>query len=705
MDLRGNRFFGNGGAVVLLIAGMLAIGVIVLGVYVERLKSEQLLYEERSRVVDQLANIRTRLEGAISDGVGRLDGVVAFIERNPTLSAEEFEAFAARLITDRSQIRNLAAAPDLVVRYVYPKAGNENVIGLDYRRTPSQWQAARRALETGRMSLAGPVDLVQGGSGFIARAPVFAQRDGNSFWGLVSTVIDTELVYQAAGLRDPELDLSIAIQGRDALGRSGEVFFGSFSDLATKPVELEVNVPNGKWILIATPKGGWYRRGIWDHREVYIATASAILLFLLSIAFVYHRRTRRVLNQRLENLSRAVDQSSAGLVIASARGVVLYANPGFLGMSQQTDAETVGSHVSKLFNQADLPLDFSSLWNRVLAGQDWHGEQKNWRKDGSTYWESFSVTPLKDADGKMSDVLIVKNDITEKKDSEEALVRAKLGAEAANRAKSQFLASMSHELRTPLNAILGFAQMLGMNIDKSLSSRHQSYVDNILTAGKHLLDLVNDILDLARVEADRMPLDLELVDVNSVMRDCVDLTRTAAEARDIKIVDSVSDGPTVSVAADQLRLKQVLLNLLSNAVKYNRDGGRIELACAPQVDGMIRISVSDTGLGIAEGDAQLVFEMFHRLNVDPMVAQDGTGIGLTVSKILVERMDGRIGFDSAEGKGSTFWLELPTKLPSKQPDPQAGSRADGGAVPANESALDALVAINDLSENRRRSAG
>lgn len=691
--LREKGLFPTGNAFLLSIASFVALGILGLGFYVEGLKTEQIRYEERSRVVDQLANIRTRLEGAISDGVGRLEGVVAYVERNPDLSEEEFVAFASRLITDRSQIRNLAAAPDLVVRYVFPKVGNESVVGLDYRRVPAQWQAARRAFETGRMSMAGPVDLVQGGSGFIARAPVFVEREGNSFWGLVSTVIDTELVYDAAGLNDPNLDLHVVIRGRDALGRRGDIFFGSLDRLGDKPVELEVNVPNGKWVLIAEPKSGWYTRGFWDHQELALAVCFSILLMLLTIAFAYHRRTRKLLNRRLENLSRAVDQSTAGLVIASARGYVVYANPGFLGMSQQTEAETVGSHVRTLFNEGDLSVGFLSLWRSVLAGNDWHGEQQNWRKDGSPYWESVAISPLKDAEGNTSDVLIVKNDITEKKESEEALVRAKLGAEAANRAKSQFLASMSHELRTPLNAILGFAQMLALNIDQSLSERNQSYVGNIVAAGKHLLDLVNDILDLARVEADRMPLEIELVDLNTMIRDCVDLTRTAADARYIAIHDAISNGPAVSVAADPLRLKQVLLNLLANAVKYNRDEGRIDLTCRPIDDDRIRISVSDTGLGISERDGKSVFEMFHRLNADPMVTQDGTGIGLTVSKILVERMDGRIGFDSEEGKGSTFWLDLPSQL------------SNDTAVPANESDLDTLVAINDLAENRRRKAG
>jgi len=171
------------------------------------------------------------------------------------------------------------------------------------------------------------------------------------------------------------------------------------------------------------------------------------------------------------------------------------------------------------------------------------------------------------------------------------------------------------------------------------------------------------------------------------------LTRTSAEARHISIHETISSGPVVSVVADPLRLKQVIINLLTNAVKYNRDKGRIDVTCSQPETDVVRISVADTGLGIDEQDGKSVFEMFHRLNADPMVAQDGAGIGLTVSKILVERMNGRIGFESEPGNGSTFWLELPVRL------------ADGRTEAANETSMDAIVAINDLSESRKRRAG
>ena len=267
--------------------------------------------------------------------------------------------------------------------------------------------------------------------------------------------------------------------------------------------------------------------------------------------------------------------------------------------------------------------------------------------------------PIPETEEEFSSIPVNIIDITERKKMEEELRIALVNAEQANKAKSEFLASMSHELRTPLNAVLGFAQMLQYNPQAPLLPAQTEQVENILQGGYHLLELVNEILDLAQVEANQIKIFIDDVDAKKVVADCVNLMAPIGEPRGIKIIDQFSSEPSVLLLTDHTRLKQVLINFLSNAVKFNKDGGTVTIEGRESVSGFLRISVADTGEGIAEEDFSNIFNFFNRLNADSMIATEGTGIGLTVTKLLVERMAGRTGFDSEVGVGSTFWIDLP----------------------------------------------
>lgn len=274
------------------------------------------------------------------------------------------------------------------------------------------------------------------------------------------------------------------------------------------------------------------------------------------------------------------------------------------------------------------------------------------RPDGAVRWVRELAELHVDANGKPLRLAGTVQDVTTLKQTELELIRAKEQAEHASRAKSEFLSNVSHELRTPLNAILGFAQLLEMDTD--LPAEHRQSTDEILKAGHHLLDLINDVLDLEKVEAGRVELTLEAVACDGLMAECARLVDVTARERGVTL--ETRSAP-VAVQADRVRLKQTLLNLLSNAIKYNTAGGRVMLDLDAGND-MVRIRVTDTGPGISvERQAQL-FQAFNRLGAERS-GIEGTGIGLVISRRLVEMMGGRIGVESSSGAGSTFWIELP----------------------------------------------
>jgi PAS domain S-box-containing protein len=283
-------------------------------------------------------------------------------------------------------------------------------------------------------------------------------------------------------------------------------------------------------------------------------------------------------------------------------------------------------------------------------------------KDGSYQWTLCRGTVVAhDGAGNPVRMIGIHSNISERKAAEVALVEARESAERANRAKSAFLSSMSHELRTPMNAILGFSQML--EYDTGLNADQQDNVHEILKGGRHLLELINEVLDLAKIESGRIDLSMEPVELAGLVEDCRQLILPLAAARRIELRLQVP--PSTCMHADRTRLKQVLLNLLSNAIKYNREGGAIRLQLQAHAGGWLRISVADDGAGIAPEHLEQLFQPFNRINANHSDIE-GTGIGLTITRNLVELMGGKVGVDSKVGIGSTFWIELPSALPAQR---------------------------------------
>ena len=267
----------------------------------------------------------------------------------------------------------------------------------------------------------------------------------------------------------------------------------------------------------------------------------------------------------------------------------------------------------------------------------------------------MSITALRDEFRAIIGYLLIGTDNSVRKAVETKLNEAMATAEQANRAKTDFLSAMSHELRTPLNAILGFAQLMESGAPSPTPSQKRS-LDQILKAGWYLLDLINEILDLSVIESGKVTLSREPVSLGEVMLECRAMVDPQAQKRGIAMTYPHFAAPCF-VTADRIRVKQVLINLLFNAIKYNRPGGAVVVACIPAPPDLVRISIRDTGAGMSTEQLAQLFQPFNRLGREAG-AEEGTGIGLVVTKRLVELMGGAIGADSTVDKGSVFWIEL-----------------------------------------------
>jgi PAS domain S-box-containing protein len=365
--------------------------------------------------------------------------------------------------------------------------------------------------------------------------------------------------------------------------------------------------------------------------------------------------------RELGDVKAAIDEHAI-VAMTDGEGHITYVNQKFCDISKYSREELIGRD-HRIVNSGFHPKAFfRNLWQTIGSGRVWKGEIRNKAKDGSYYWVDTTIVPRLGENGQPIQYIAIRADVTERhqldqtlQDKNLALAQVALTAEKSNVAKSEFLSSMSHELRSPLNAILGFAQL--MESGSPLPTPNQSAsIGHILRAGWYLLELIDEILDLALIESGKLSLVLEPVLLSDVMRDCQAMVEAMAQTKGIRMNFPEFNG-SCFVSADRTRLKQVVINLLSNAIKYNRAGGLVEVTCVVSPNQRLRISVRDTGEGLSPEKLGQLFQSFNRLGQENK-AEQGTGIGLVVSKRLVELMAGTMGVQSTVGVGSTFWFDM-----------------------------------------------
>ena len=364
--------------------------------------------------------------------------------------------------------------------------------------------------------------------------------------------------------------------------------------------------------------------------------------------------------EQLRKLSTAVDQSPAATVITDLKGDITYVNPRFTDVTGYSLTEAIGKNPRILKSGRTPPEVYQDLWQTIATGQEWKGEFLNRKRNGGLFWEKASITAIRDEQGAVSAYLAVKEDITEQKFAQQALLRAKEEAESATRMKSAFLANMSHEIRTPMNAILGFTELLLR--DDSLSVQQRHYLTTVSRSGEHLLELLNDVLETSKIEAGQMRINSAPFDIRLMLDYLDSMFRQKIEDKSLVFsvdADRLEYGHFV---ADQQKLRQIVINLLGNALKFTQ-AGRIDLRVWTEpcsggepTECYLFFEVADTGMGIAAADQESIFQVFSQTREGAQIG--GTGLGLSISRSLARIMGGDIVVESEPGKGSCFRVHI-----------------------------------------------
>lgn len=669
MNFRGKYFWAFGYFVAGIIVFCITAILWMLYEREARVGAEEL---QRASVQAEIDHIAQKIEYIIQRNSNALDALATYVALEQNLSETKFEAYARRSFLQSPEFKLVALAPDLVVSAVFPVDGNEAVIGLDYTKTPAQLAAVKKAVSSSEVVIAGPVDLVQGGQALIARKSVYIADSSSlssNFWGIVSLVLDIEKILQDAGFNDDSLVL--ALRGKDGLGSDGGMIKGQPGVFARNPVGVAVSLPHGSWYIAALPKEGW----TVPSSTFLGARIGFALSALLAVTVMWSLMRLVQLRLRADaRLSAAIDSIADGfafydhedrLVICNAKyreiydisaeaivpgakfediirfGVAHGQYPEAIGREEQFLEERMAAHRSGGVD-VEQQLD-NGRWLKILESKTPDGGLVGFRVD---------ITELK---------------------------KAKEEAESANLAKSEFLDVMSHELRTPLTVVLGGTPFLcrpellpaatklfnsleakGADAEdikaevEALLSSLKSLAGKVERSAKHLLTLINDVLDFSKIEAGRMGINATRVNLGEVIGDLVDEFGPKADAKSLYVNADVGE---LYVEADKLRLRQVLINIIDNALKFTKDGGVTITADdrGPQV----KVIIADTGSGIPKDRLEDVFEKFSQVDGGSTRKAGGTGLGMAISKKIVEMHGGKISVESKIGEGSSFTFTLP----------------------------------------------
>lgn len=641
---------------VIYLPGLLAsICLLGIGIYVDILNTNAKQQEQYKLVVNQVGAIRARIEGNINSNAQIIRGLVAAISIEPDMSLQRFIDLSSPLLEGRSQIRNIAAAPDLVIRYMNPIAGNEAAIGLDYRTVPVQYEIIKLAQKTGELILDGPVDLVQGGKGFIVRVPVYVKpinKQPPVFWGTIASVIDIDKFFRVSGLYDNDLEFNIAIRKPITSGKTDIFVFGDQAIFNADPVLTDISLPYGSWQLAAIPKQGWL--GDTDNLTAFRISLFVIGLIILVPIFVLSRSMEK--QKESDALLRSLFTfSPIGIALNDfATGNFVKLNNVLLENSGYSTDEFLKLGFRDVFQDHMSFIGTALLESLEHTGHYGPYEAEFVRKDNSRYPVALKGMLIHDSAGKKMIWSFVE-DISKRKLAEKSLQRSQ-----KMDAIGQLTGGIAHDFNNILGIILGYLELLKLGLTGA-SETTLKQIDTIHSAGQRAVDLTKQLLSFSRNKPSRQ----DIIDINSVVKKMENLIARSVTP-EIEVSNQLEKDLWLTMI-DQGDLEDALLNLCINARDAISGHGKISIntrnvSISPSefVDNtasgdFVELIVKDDGCGIPLEQQEHIFEPFYTTKAEGK----GTGLGLAMVYGFIQRSGGFIDISSSTGTGTSIKLYIP----------------------------------------------
>lgn len=674
--------------------------------------------KQRQKVIAPLSIIRSRIESFLNGDLSQVKGLIGLPMSNSDIDEKLFSRVASELAADSPHIKSLQLAPNGVVTYVWPYEENKAAIGHDLFADPQRILAANKAIDSRYLWIAGPVNLKQGGVAIIGRYPIFIydpKNDGEKFWGFASILLNWESVIQSARFyAEQDQYIQFGIRGKDGLGAEGEQMFGQPEVFINSPIIMDIVLPGGLWQLGAIPTTGWLSP---DSYKLELKVGLGIVALLLSISMfallglpVSLRKKIEEATQNLvaseDRLVDALESIPDAFAIFDASNNLVHCNNNFKVFYQQcADIIEEGVPVRTLIEHGLTNHQYMGVSKAASSGEllkqlheklEQHNNCENHFEEELSDGRVLRVTQRRMRDGGLAGIRV---DITDLKNKEKELRASKLQADAANEAKSIFLATVSHELRTPLNVVIGVLTALEQS--PLLPEKEVRKVSVANRSGRHLLSLVNEILDLSQIESGEFGLEVQAFTLNELLKPVLSFAEFNAEQNDLEFKFEKLSSVPECWSGDVVRIRQILFNLLSNAIKFTKTG-KVQLtltqASASSGASELIFNVDDTGPGVCNSLRSKLFQEFSQAEKFMIREQGGAGLGLAISRKLARICGGNIEYVDSPLGGARFTLTIP--LAQQEPEPIKSSKSNVDVSTIIAKSTKRILVVDDSKTNQ-----
>ena len=607
----------------------------------------------RANLLEILIGKKSKLEKALSSRIYYTKGVAAFVSINPDLTNQDFYQLAKELIKKDSVICSMSISPNCVLSAIYPLQGHEEAIGLNLLEHPQRREIVEKTIETQKTFVAGPLLLVEGGIAFISYTPIFNRlpNQNGKFWGMTDIVIYKDKLLNEASFSPAENGFKYALKGDDGKGNSGNIFWGDPSVFEQNPVSIIIDLPDGKWILAASPETGWSSFLDQDKTLGYLLILSSIIIsFLFWLVIRAQQKIRTNANEL-----KAIFNSMHNLIVEyNSRGEYLKIPPTNRSLLFKPEKELIGKTVHEVF-EPEMANLFLGAIQKCIHSQSLVvieyplliGEDEHWFMGRLSYKGEDSV-------------IFNAYDITEKKRDEENIRQSEKKLKALNATKDKFFSIIAHDLRNPLASFQSMIELMATDYDSYDDDQKKQLIRSMYSSSINLNELLENLLNWSLSQKNELQLHAQKKLLNKLANAGIKNVEHGAIKKEITIENLIPENAVVF--CDQQATHTVLRNLLSNALKFSDQKGTIQLQSSLVSEGSTNyhiISVSDNGIGIPQSRVADIFRVDIQSSTPGTKNEKGSGLGLILCKELIEKQDGNIWIESEEGKGTTVYFTLP----------------------------------------------